>query len=56
MNESLIQKTDKEAEKRRALAKVYALLLRLAEEAEAKRKALGNATVQETTQEKSADA
>lgn len=36
MNESLFPNADKEANRRRALAKVYSLLLRLAEEAENK--------------------
>ena len=56
MNETLFPKADREAEQRRALAKVYALLLRLAEEAEAKPEDQSNTTVQETTQEKPVDA
>jgi hypothetical protein len=36
MNESLLPNADKEANRRRALAKVYKLLLKLAEETENK--------------------
>ena len=51
MNETLFLKTDKEMERRRALAKVYSLLLRLAEEAESKEKALDTPSAEEKPQD-----
>ncbi len=56
MNEFLFPKPDKEMERRRALAKVYSLLLRLAEEAERKEKALDKPSAEEKTQEASLNA
>ena len=49
MNESLFPNADKEANRRRALAKVYSLLLRLAEEAENKSPISDQQITEETT-------
>jgi len=53
MNDTLNQKLDEETVQRRALAKVYSLLLKLAEEASVVPVAVDNPATQEKTQESS---